>query len=171
MRDTDRNAWIRFLEADRAGRSDLAEQALFEAFGALARPGPRPGFAARVLARVAPPSWFARTSVRTALATAAVLAAASIVLVPPLAAPLAAAVGPGGFLHLLADVFTGLAVRIGRGAQTWRTFAVVSDSLAAAASRPQVALLLFAQLALAALSLHRLAALARSRRYAPHVPS
>ncbi len=171
MNATDRNAWTRFLEADRAGRADEAERALFEAFEALARPEPRPGFAARILAQVVRPSWFARTWVRAALAAAAVCAAASIVLVPPLAAPLAAAVGPGGVLHLLADAFTGLAVRIGRGAQTWRTFATVSDALAAAASRPQVALLLFAQFALAALSLHRLAALARSRRYVPHVSS
>jgi len=168
---SEREVWTRYLEADREGRAEEAERALSEAFGALPRLAPRAGFAARVMARVAPPSWFARTWVRAALAAAALLAAASIVLVPPIAIPIAEAVGPGGVMHLLADALTALAVRIGRGADLWRSLATVSDAIAATVSRPQVALLLFAQLALAALSLHRLAALARSRRYVPHVAS
>jgi hypothetical protein len=167
----ERDPWSRYLEADREGRPEEAERALFEAFGALPRPAPRAGFAARVMARVAPPSWFARTWVRAALAAAAVLAAAALVLVPPIAIPIAEAVGPGGVMHLLADAFTGFVVRIGRGADLWRVLATVSDAIAAAVSRPQIALLLLAQFALAALSLHRLAALARSRRYVPHVAS
>jgi len=167
----ERNAWIRYLEADRSGRADEAERALVEAFGALPRPAPRAGFAARVMARVVPPSWFARRWVRAALAASALLAAASVLLVPPLAIPIADAVGPGGVLHLLADAFTGLVARLGRGAGFWRALATVSDAVAATVSQPRVALLLFAQLALAAFSLHRLAALARPRRYLPHVAS
>jgi len=168
MRAPDPDAWTRYLEADLAGRPEEAERALVEALRALPRPEPRPGFAARVLARVEPPSWFARTGVRAALAAAAVLAALSLAVVPAAAAPIVGLVGPGGLLHLFADGFTGLALRLGSGLDLWRTLATIADALAAAALRPPVALLLLSQLALAALALDRLAALARSRRSTPH---
>ena len=122
------------------------------------------------MARVVPPSWFARRWVRAALAASALLAAASVLLVLPAAIPIAEAVGPGGVLHLLADAFTGFVARIGRGAEFWRVLATVADAIGATVSQPRVALLLFAQLALAAFSLSRLAALARPRRYL-HVAS
>lgn len=161
--------WQRFLEAEREGSSAEADLALGELFRALPRPSPAAGFAARVMARVARRSVFARPAVRFGLAAALVAAALAAALALPALGPLAGLIGPAGVLHLLIDAATDLVVRVGHGLELWQTLATAARSLGAAALHPPVLLLLVLQLAIAAAALRALAGLAVPKRSSSHV--
>ena len=163
------NPWRDFLEAESGGRPELAERALADLFAELPRPRPVAGFAARVMARVARRSLFARPVVRFGLAAALVAVALGAGLLAPTVGPLAGLIGPAGVLHLLVESFATLAVRFGHGIEIWQTLASAARSLGEAALHPPVLFLLVLQLVIAAGALRALAALAVPERSSAHV--
>lgn len=160
--------WQRFLDAERDGRSGEADHALAELLRELPRPRPAAGFAARVMARVARRSVFARPAVRFGLAAALVAVALTAGLALPAIGPLAGLIGPAGVLHLLVDSATDLTIRVGHGLEIWQTLAAAARSVGAVALHPPVLFLLVLQLAIAAAALYALAGLAVPKRSSSH---
>ena len=167
-------AWSRFLDAEGAGRDDAAEAALAELFRELPERRPRPGFAARVMARVVArearrPSWLARPAARFAVAAAAVALAVSSALLVPLIGPLARLVGPAGAVGLLASGSAGLASRFAAGLSAWEPVTTAARALGLALLDPRVAGLLSIQLLIAALALRGLVGIVSAQRSHVHV--
>lgn len=161
----------RFLAAEQAGREEDAEGALTALFGQLPALGPRPGFAARVLARVAMRPLFARPWVRWSLAASTLATALAAGLLLPLVGPVFGWIGPARLLHLLVAAFTSLLARVVRGLEVWETVAAVSRTLSEVALHLPILMLLVLQLAIAAAALHALAGLALPKRSDLHVAS
>jgi hypothetical protein len=167
-------AWNRFLEAEEAGRDDAAEQALGELLRALPERRPRPGFASRVMARVAVRqergwAWLARPAARAAVAAAAVAAALASALLLPLVGPLARLIGPGGAVELLTGAIAGLASRFAAGLAAWAPVATATRALGLALLDPDMIALLAVQLLVATLALRGLVRIASAQRSSVHV--
>lgn len=150
---------------------EAIERELVELFRGLPAVRPRAGFADRVMARVARPSWFARPAVRLLVAAAVAFAALSTALLLPTAGAVASWVGPSGAIALVTDGFADLTVRFAAGLAAWKPLADVGRAVARVVALPRVAFLVFTQFAIAALALRGLAALAASTRRTAHVAS
>lgn len=150
---------------------EAIERELVELFRSLPAVRPRAGFADRVMARVASPSWFARPAVRLLVAAAVAFAALSTALLLPTVGAVAGWIGPAGAVSLVADGFADLTVRFAAGLAAWEPLATVGRAVARVLALPRVAFLVFAQFAVAALALRGLAALAASTRRTAHVAS
>lgn len=147
------------------------ERELVELFRSLPEVRPRAGFADRVMARVARPSWFARPAVRFLVAAVVAVAALSAALLLPAAGAVAGWIGAGGAVSFVTDGFADLAVRFASGLAVWEPMTAVGRAVARVLALPRVAFLVFAQFAIAALALRGLAALAASTRRTAHVAS
>ena len=175
MNRTDRPpAWSRFLAAEGDGRDAAAEAALAELFRELPERRPRPGFAGRVMARVAAAqarqrSWLARPAARIAIGAAAVAAAVSSALLLPLIGPLARWVGPGGAIEMFIGGLVGVATRFAAGLAAWEPLATTARALGLALLEPRMAALLFLQLLVAALALRALVGIVSAQRSHVHV--
>ncbi|KAB2957115.1 MAG: hypothetical protein F9K18_12930 [Thermoanaerobaculia bacterium] len=162
--------WSRFLAAEAGGRDAEAEAALAELFRALPERRPRPGFADRVMLRVAVrPGWFARPAVRFALAATLVALAVSAALLVPLLAPLAGLIGPGGALGFAVEGLSRIATRFAEGLAAWAPLATVGRALGRALLEPRLAGLLVVQFLIAALALRGLAGVVSAQRSTVHV--
>ena len=161
-------AWSRFLAAEAAGRTDEAEAALAAWFAVAPRPAPGPGFAGRVMARIARRSLFARRPVRLGLAAALALAALSAALLAPMALPLAGLVGVSEVIRLGTGAFARLAVLVASGLSGWEMLAEVAGAVGRALVAPAALPFVAAQFAVAALALRGLLHLASYRRRSNH---
>lgn len=150
---------------------EAIERELVELFRSLPAVAPRAGFADRVMARVARPSWFAQPAVRLLVAAAVAFAALSTALLLPTAGAVAGWIGPAGAVALVTDGLADVTVRFAAGLAAWEPLAAVGRAVARVLALPRVAFLVFAQFALAALALRGLAALAASTRRTAHVAS
>lgn len=169
-RPTAPDPWSRFLAAEAGEREAEAEAALAELFRALPERRPRPGFADRVMLRVARRrSGFARPGVRFALAAALVAVAVSVALVAPVLAPLAGLIGPGGVIAFAVEGLTRLATRFAEGLATWAPLATAGRALGRALLEPRLAGLLVGQFLIAAFALRGLAGVVSAQRSSVHV--
>lgn len=161
-------AWLRFLAAERAGREAEAEAALATLFAALPPAAPRPGFAERVMARIAPRSIFALPSTRFGVAAALVLAALSAAFLAPMALELAGLVSLadliGGGVRGLASVTVRLATALAGWESVGQLVAAVGRGLLQPANLPFV----LTPFAVAALALRGLVRIARFERSTNH---
>ena len=169
-------SWSRYLEAERLGREEEAQVALLALFSeSLERPGPAPGFADRVFARLAPlvplarRSLFARRSVRLALAASLAVAGLGAGLLAPMVPPLAGLVEPGKLFGGLVGLVSDLAVRFANGVAAWQIVGDTVSTLARAVTNPTVVGLLLLQLLLAAAALRGLSALVSKEGSFGHV--
>ena len=164
---------LKALEAEGTGRSEEAEASLAALFEALPRPGPRPGFADRVLARVRHRPLFARPAARLAVAASLLAVAIGTALLAPAIGPLLALVGPADLLGAAVEAATGLAGRLAAGVVAWRDAGATAQALARAIVHPAILILLVAQFAVASLALRALAGLSvtTQRRGVPHAVS
>jgi hypothetical protein len=147
------------------------ERELVALFRSLPEVRPRAGFADRVMARISRPSWFARPAVRILVAAAVAFAALSAALLLPAAGAVVGWIGPGGAVAFVTDGFADLAVRFASGLAAWEPLSAIGRAVARVVALPRVAVLVFAQFAIAALALRGLAALAASTRRTAHVAS
>lgn len=171
-RNLELDSWRRFREAEAAGRPADADLALRELFLSLPRLAPSPGFADRVLARIARrPSIFALPAVRFGLAASLLVAALGAVLIAPMALPLAGLVGPGGVISAAISGLAGLGVRAASGLATWSSLSSVAGAIGRVALHPPILALLLLQFAIAAVALRGLVALAPSTRSSHHASS
>lgn len=161
-------AWSRFLAAEAAGRTDEAEVALAAWFAATPRAAPAPGFAARVMVRIARGSLFARLPVRLGVAAALALAALSAALLAPMALPLAGLVSLADLLQLGTRAFAHLAVLVASGLSGWERLAEILGAVGRALVAPAFLPYVAAQFAVAALALRGLVSIAASRRRSNH---
>jgi len=167
----DRDAWIRFLEAEGGGRLDEAEASLGVLFQALPRPEAPAGFAGRVMARIRRRSAFARPAVRFGLAAALLVVAVGVALVAPMLPSLAALIAPSDLLSFAVDAVTALATRVAAGAALWQDAGSTARALGRALLHPAILVLIVTQFALASLALRALAALAAPKRSFRHAVS
>lgn len=155
--------WRHFLRSERSGSSSAADEALRELFRALPQRSPGAGFVARVMARVARPSWsesrWARWTVAASLAAAALAAG----LLLPALLPLARLVAPGELLSLWIRAVADLSAQFGESLGVWQQWMRAGGSVARALARPEIALMLAANAGLAWFALRRLAALVAGR--------
>jgi hypothetical protein len=161
-------SWRRFLEAERAGQGEVAERALAALFRALPAPGPGPGFAARVLARIARPSLFARPAVRFGLAASLLAAALGTALLLPMLPGLAALAGPASLLGAGIEGLSFLTVRVASGLAQWLSVADAGLAVGRALRHPQIVSVVLAHFLVALAALRGLAALAFSQRSSRH---
>lgn len=164
------SAWERFLAAEAAGRTDEAEAALAALFAAAPPVGPSPGFADRVMARIAvvPRSIFARPLVRFALAASLLLAALSSALLAPALLPLARLVSLADLAGAGTRALGAVAVRFAAGVSLWERTAEVLATVGRALTAPSSLLFVLAQFVVAALALRGLVRLTRERRSSSH---
>lgn len=161
-------AWLRFLAAEEAGREAEAETALAALFAALPAPAPRPGFAGRVMARIAPRSLFAHPSFRFGVAAALALAALSTALLAPMVVPLAGLVSLADLIGGGSRLLAAAAVRFASVLAGWESIGQIAAAVGRALVAPETLPFVLAQFAVAALALRGLVRIARLQRSSNH---
>jgi hypothetical protein len=162
------DAWLRFLAAERAGRDEEAEAALAALFAAVPSPSPRPGFAGRVMARIAPRSVFAHPGSRFGVAAALALAALSAALLAPMLLPLAGLVSLADLIGGGSRLLAAVAVRVASVLAGWESVGQVVAAVGRALLAPETLPFVLAQFAVAALALRALVRIARLQRSSNH---
>jgi hypothetical protein len=171
MSAPEQHPWDPFLAAEAEGREPAADAELAALLGSLLpRLAPAPGFAARVMARLPRRrSRWSHPAVRFGLAAALAAAAVSVALVTPTLGALLGLLGPAGAFGLAVGGFAEVATRFADGLASWQPAGVVARALGRALLEPRLAVLLLAQMIVAALALRGLAAVAATERSSSHV--
>ena len=165
-----------WLSAERHGRDEEAEDALFELFAALPMPTPSEHFVDAVLARsgilgeLAPKVRDLSRAWRWATAAAMACAALATAWILPLVLVLAGHVGLGAWLTSAVELIPGAARALADGLAFGRTAAAIVGAAWQVATTPQILLILTAMATTILVTGRRLSSLIGPRRSLSHAP-